>query len=547
MLLTIYSDHQFEDAFYFSNEDVALVFNKTNSNKGKTFFFADTDGDGVTDDIDVDDDNDGILDTEECVSATKITYSFTGSDQAYTIPVNAVSITAKLWGAGGRGDERSGRGVGGAGGYTEVTIATANLSNNTIILTVGEGGSSSTGAKTYGNGGAGLAATVQSRIRNFGSGGGMSAISYKTLRVPTAVVKADLIAIAGGGASMPAYSNANTNSGEGGGTIGGNATDSRSAINGLGGTQSTGGASTSGNPGSFLSGGNAVVNGSAGGGGYYGGGGGSFAANNEGGGGGGSGYITSFASAGQTIKGNVRTPPKQTDTDYIAGVGVGGNNNGQNGRNGLIVLTVNYQCDVDNDGLINSLDTDSDNDGCADAIEAQGGVQAAQLSTLTGGSNGGSSQNLGNVSDADGNPVFNGAGFEQAITTAVTDANNKNSCLIDLEILKTVNKPIAKINQIVVFTLKLTNMGEADATNITVIDKLPDGLTFNLAGSTIPSNTSYDSTSGIWDLKNTRLPIGNSIQLKIAATLTSVNTIVINKAEVFATLEEDKDSTPSKN
>ena len=332
----------------------------------------DCDGDGVQNSIDLDNDNDGILDTNECLNpeTKKEIFTYTGADQSYTIPSNAISVTAKIWGAGGRGDERPDRGVGGAGGYTEITISKYNITNNTLILTVGQGGNSSTGSPTYGNGGAGSSGTVNNAIRNFGAGGGMSAISYATLNNPSSVTQADLIAIAGGAGSMPAYSNKKTRAGEGGGMIGGDATDAQTNINGLGGTQTTGGGSTNGNPGTFLQGGSSIINGSAGGGGYYGGGSGSFDNNQEGGGGGGSSYISSLTTDSQTVTSSTQIPAMSGDTDYISGVGVGGNNSAQNGGDGLIILIITLECDNDGDGIPNRLDSDSDNDGCSDADEA---------------------------------------------------------------------------------------------------------------------------------------------------------------------------------
>ncbi|QXP66784.1 glycine-rich protein [Polaribacter sp. AHE13PA] len=347
---------------------------KTSKYRITNIAMVDTDNDGVDDVTDIDDDNDGILDVNECPTTEKIIYTYTGTDQTYTVPSNATSVTAKIWGAGGRGDERPGRGVGAAGGYTEFTISKNDITNNTLILTVGEGGNSSTGSPTYGNGGAGSSAIFNRALRNFGAGGGMSAISYTTLNTPSSVTQADLLAIAGGGGSMPAYSNANTHAGEGGGATGGDATDNLATLNGLGGTQTAGGASTNGNAGSFLQGGNSRVNGAAGGGGYYGGGGGSFLNNHEGGGGGGSSYITSLATAYQTIRGNIQLPPMSGDSDYISGVGTGGSTSAQNGGNGLIVLIITLECDEDGDGIINSFDLDSDNDGIPDNLEAQSTV-----------------------------------------------------------------------------------------------------------------------------------------------------------------------------
>ncbi len=138
----------------------------------------DTDGDGIPDDVDIDDDNDGILDTEECpIIEAEETFTYTGADQTYTIPAGATSITAKIWGAGGRGDQQAGRGTGGAGGFTEITIPVSSISSPNLIVTVGQGGNSSTGSRTYGNGGAGLIASG----RNHGAGGGLSGISLVAL------------------------------------------------------------------------------------------------------------------------------------------------------------------------------------------------------------------------------------------------------------------------------------------------------------------------------------------------------------------------------
>ncbi|NEV95109.1 hypothetical protein G3567_13290, partial [Psychroflexus sp. YR1-1] len=107
---------------------------------------------------------------------------------------------------------------------------------------------------------------------NAGSGGGMSALTYRTLAVPGEVTKADLIAIAGGGGTSPKDSDVDSHAGEGGGLSGGDAFDNNPGIDGLGGDQNSGGGSTNANPGGYLVGGNSVLNGGAGGGGYYGGG-----------------------------------------------------------------------------------------------------------------------------------------------------------------------------------------------------------------------------------------------------------------------------------
>jgi len=336
----------------------------------------DTDGDGFLNSVDLDDDNDGILDTDECGGVAPITnvFTYTGADQAYNVPAGASTITIKAWGAGGRGDYFGGS-VGGPGGYSEVTINVASLPTTNLVVTVGQGGNNSTGAVTYGNGGAGSAAGF---FTNNGAGGGMSAVSAITLTTPGAVVVNDLVVIAGGGGSAPTGSTGGFLSGGGGGTNGLAATNNTNGIAGGGGSQVAGGTSTSGNPGGFLVGGNSVFDGGAGGGGFYGGGSGSNIGGQEGSGGGGSGYVSPLATSSTTISNaGTQNAPNNTDTDYIAGVGVGGNNfaiGGATGGNGLVVIQANFSasCNVDADVLANQFDLDSDNDGIPDVIEAGG-------------------------------------------------------------------------------------------------------------------------------------------------------------------------------
>ncbi|WP_170230904.1 Ig-like domain-containing protein, partial [Polaribacter glomeratus] len=82
----------------------------------------------------------------------------------------------------------------------------------------------------------------------------------------------------------------------------------------------------------------------------------------------------------------------------------------------------NCTLDTDNDGIPNSLDTDSDNDGCPDASE--GFRNLATTAILVGGSNGGSSANLGTSINSKGIPTAAAASLisGQPTTIAVTTA-----------------------------------------------------------------------------------------------------------------------------
>ncbi|WP_459741180.1 hypothetical protein [Polaribacter sp. OB-PA-B3] len=206
--------------------------------------------------------------------------------------------------------------------------------------------------------------------------------------------------------------------------------------------------------------------------------------------------------------------------------------------------------DTDSDGVIDSFDTDSDNDGCPDAMEGAATLTLDKLSTFTGGSVGGSSQNLGSNVDANGSPIVSGqgaTGFTQASTNDVKDANVSLACAIDLNITKKVDKPILKIGETVIFTLVLTNAGPQPATNVQVRDLLPAGLTYNAASSVIATNTTYNPTTGIWDLSSLTIGVNDSVELKIAATINTLGVIITNNTEIFSTTETDKDSTPNSN
>lgn len=86
---------------------------------------------------------------------------------------------------------------------------------------------------------------------------------------------------------------------------------------------------------------------------------------------------------------------------------------------------------------------------------------------------------------------------------------------VDLITVKTVNNATPQEGDIVTYTLVVTNNGPSDATNVTVVDRLPPGLTY------VSDDRSgfYDATTGVWfigDLAN-----GASTNLNINATVDS--------------------------
>ena len=94
----------------------------------------------------------------------------------------------------------------------------------------------------------------------------------------------------------------------------------------------------------------------------------------------------------------------------------------------ITLNNLNCMQDTDGDGIPDRLDLDSDNDGCPDATE--GANNYATTATLTGGSNGGSSGNLGTTVNANGIPIppgTVGGSTGQATTSGVTSPTQINA------------------------------------------------------------------------------------------------------------------------
>ena len=196
--------------------------------------------------------------------------------------------------------------------------------------------------------------------------------------------------------------------------------------------------------------------------------------------------------------------------------------------------------DTDLDGIPDYLDTDSDNDGCPDASEGASGITTG-LTTLTGGSVGGSLLNLGTTVDTDPTSSTYGvptaAGSPQATTAAVTDATDSIACSADLSLTKVVDNAIPKVGQNISYTLTINNDGPAVATGVQVTDVLPAGLSYVSDNS---ATTSTTFASNIWDIGN--ITVGQTISLQITATVTSAG-VIINTSEITQSNELDVDST----
>jgi len=292
----------------------------------------------------------------------------------YTVPTGVTNVTAFLWGAGGGGGGRGGDSpvlAGGGGGFTTGCLAVSP--GQVIKVSAGEGGGVNPvpDACTYmtNEGGGGIGYGGGTGVHGAGGGGGGAAglalPGVSSESGPYSTPQFYMIAGAGGGSG---YGNPQASGGAGGGLTGdagGSGVAEQALANqgaGGGGDQEQGGQGGSGpggtaQSGSFVAGGNAILNpmagdNSGGGGeGFYGGGGGSNNSTNGRKGGGGSSYFGHpQVSCGSTEEGltgyvNPASSPEGGgvgNPNYVAGTnegGVGGQSSTQAGEDGYVLLT----------------------------------------------------------------------------------------------------------------------------------------------------------------------------------------------------------------
>ncbi|WP_165492348.1 SdrD B-like domain-containing protein [Jiulongibacter sediminis] len=107
----------------------------------------------------------------------------------------------------------------------------------------------------------------------------------------------------------------------------------------------------------------------------------------------------------------------------------------------------------------------------------------------------------------------------------------------DLRLQKLVSNNTPATGDLISYTIRVTNDGPDDATNVEVQDVIPAGLTFI-------SSTNSSFASGTVTAQFASIPSGETVQFTISATVTGSGTIV-NYAQVTASDQDDTDSTPN--
>jgi hypothetical protein len=342
-----------QTAATFPNLDVPGTTERDWREKGE---IEDQDGDGIQNSVDIDDDNDGILDSDECEGeVASLTNAGTGS---YTVSEDGL-LSIRLNGGDGGGGSAT------AGGSGATVCATYLVTAGDVVRYVVGAGSDAGVSSAGGAGSTGLFINNTLVLVAGGGGGGDNSIGAVGLGGSATTAGADGTGTnPGAGGSAGAGGGASTTGSAGGGGIntagssnlagGGQAADLNPAD---GVTLVAGGAAfglnSSGASGFTGGGGGAAVSNSGGGGGYSGGG----AAGDDGSAGGGGSYLNNIIAT--YVSGSVK-----------AGEDGGGGAAGENGEDGFVELS--FCKVVDNDNVASSFDLDSDGDGIADIVEAGG-------------------------------------------------------------------------------------------------------------------------------------------------------------------------------
>jgi len=94
---------------------------------------------------------------------------------------------------------------------------------------------------------------------------------------------------------------------------------------------------------------------------------------------------------------------------------------------------------------------------------------------------------------------------------------------VDLTIVKSVDTPEAEVGSTVTFTLRVNNLGPADATNIVVTDIVPAGFTFvsnSMTGGNSRNQSSPAGTGLVWTI-NSLVDGGTEVVLTFQAVVNS--------------------------
>ena len=130
-------------------------------------------------------------------------------------------------------------------------------------------------------------------------------------------------------------------------------------------------------------------------------------------------------------------------------------------------------------------------------------------------------------------------------TTRLAVSVDASSCVTSadlqtVKILATGSSSTPAVGDNVSFDITVTNNGPSDATNVTLTDNLPSGLTYASDNATVGS---YDDTSGVWTIGS--LANGASATLTLTGTVdaSAAGTAVTNTTTAASTPDQDDPGT----
>lgn len=166
------------------------------------------------------------------------------------------------------------------------------------------------------------------------------------------------------------------------------------------------------------------------------------------------------------------------------------------------------------------------------------------IGTLTNG-NGGTLTVTARVAVATGGmTITNTASKTNQNCIDPISTNNSTTATItvrsaDLGLTKVVDNPAPRTNQLVTFTIVLTNNGLDAASNVSVTDAVPSGLTH--VSNTV-SQGSYNFTSGVWTVGSLGVNTSVTMTLTLRVNVGTQNTSITNFARIRGSDQADTNS-----
>lgn len=424
--------------------------------------------------------------------AVNVTDTFTASD-TWTAPPGVLSVTVEAWGGGGAGGGATAnpaKGGGGAGGqYARRVLAVTPGSNYTIA--VGAGGAPGTGDGGSGGNSTFAGTSVVAR----GGAGGTGAASGVGAAGSTTGGVGDVVYAGGSGANA---SGASGNSGAGGGGAGsGGAGGDASGTTGGVGTANGGG-----DGGDGRSGRGAGNSGSA-----FGGGGGGGSANNNTNQNGGAG------AAGRVLV-TYALPPRVTSISRA-----GAN---PTGAGMTVSWTVSFSAAVTGVDLTDFVLVQSGGATGASLVSVTGSGTSWTVTANTGSS---SSGTLG-LNLVDDNSIIDSGSTPLAGNTTANGAFTGETYTLTTPfptLTKTASTAAAVVNDVMTFTITVTNTFGAAMNNVVVTDTLPAGMTYQ---AHVVSSGSVGVFGNVVTWTIPTLPAGASYQMTLAVQLGVQGTLV---------------------